>query len=363
MSSDFGKNLKVSIFGQSHSEMIGALLDGLPSGYPIDPGELQAFMDRRRAKDGLSTARREADRVRIVSGLFEGKTCGAPLAALIENENVRSSDYDEIAFHPRPSHADYTSFVKYRFRDYRGGGHFSGRLTAAMCAAGGVAKQILKTRGIFVGAHVLQIGKAKDTPFDPVRVKKEDFPDSDFPALSPSAAEQMKAEILTAKSECDSVGGIVECAVLGVPAGVGEPMFGGVENALAANLFGIPAVKGVEFGSGFAGACLRGSENNDAFYAEDGKIFTKTNNAGGSNGGISNGMPVIFRVAIKPTASVFLPQETVDLKTGENYSLLIRGRHDPCIAVRAVPVAESVAALTVLDLLLGAEKDKWNLGE
>ena len=361
MSSDFGKNLKVSIFGQSHSAAIGAVIDGLPAGYAIDEEALQAFVDRRRAKNVLSTARREADKVNIVSGLFEGKTCGAPLALFLENNDVRSSDYDELRVRPRPSHADYTSYVKYGARDHRGGGHFSGRLTAALCAAGGIALQILEQFGISVGAHVLRIGKVTDLPFDPVKVGKADFCyPTDFPALSAEAAEKMKAEILTAKSECDSVGGIVECAATGVPAGLGEPMFGGVENALAANLFGIPAVRGVEFGNGFAAATLRGSENNDAFYYDGDTVKTVTNNAGGVNGGISNGMPVLFRVAFKPTASIFRPQETVDLEKKENVSLLIRGRHDPCIAVRAVPVTEGVAGLTILDLLLGAGKDTLN---
>ena len=361
MSSDFGKNLKVSIFGQSHSAAIGAVLDGLPAGYRVDLAALQAFADRRRAKDNLATARREADKINVVSGLFEGRTCGAPLALFIENGDVRSSDYAEIDKHPRPSHADYTSFVKYGLRDYRGGGHFSGRLTAALCAAGGVAKQILEALGIFVGAHVCRVGGATDQMFDPVNVQRSDFVyPTEFPALSAEAAEAMKAEILSAKSECDSVGGEVECAVVGVPAGLGEPMFGGVENLLAANLFGIPAVKGVEFGNGFAAAALRGTRNNDAFYYENGAVKTKTNNAGGVNGGIANGMPVVFRVAFKPTASVFRPQDTVDLEKEENYSLLIRGRHDPCIAVRAVPVVESVACLTVLDLLSGAQKDRLN---
>lgn len=361
MSSDFGKNLKVSVFGQSHSAAIGAVLDGLPAGYAVDTAQLQAFADRRRAKDGLSTARREEDRIEIVSGLFEGKTCGAPLALFIKNGDVRSSDYAEIDKRPRPSHADYTSYAKYGWRDYRGGGHFSGRLTAALCAAGGVAKQILENFGVFVGAHALQIGKVKDAAFDPVRVRREDFVyPTDFPALSAEAAERMKAEILSAKSECDSVGGVVECAVIDLPAGLGEPMFDGVENRFAANLFGIPAVKGVEFGSGFAGAALRGSENNDAFYWDNGAVKTKTNNAGGVNGGIANGMPVVFRAAFKPTASIFRPQDTVDLEKEENCSLLIRGRHDPCIVVRAVPVVEAVACLTALDLLLGAKKDALN---
>ena len=364
MSSDFGKNLRVSIFGQSHSAAIGAVLDGLPSGYRIDLDALQAFADRRRAVDVLSTARREGDKIRVVSGLFEDKTCGAPLCAIIENTDVRSADYDKIRFLPRPSHADFTSFEKYAFRDHRGGGHFSGRLTAPLCAAGGIAKQILSEFGIYAGAHVQKIKDISDTPFDPVTVKRADFSvcETGFPCLDKNAAEKMKAAILSVKSECDSVGGVVECAVLGLPAGLGEPNFGGVENVLSANLFGIPAVKGVEFGNGFDAVSLFGSQNNDEFKVENGKIVTATNRAGGVNGGITNGMPLIFRVAFKPTASIFKEQNSVNLQSGKEETLLISGRHDPCIAVRAVPVVESVAYLTALDLYLGAQKDKLNRG-
>ena len=353
----------MSIFGQSHSEAIGAVIDGLPSGYAVDLAAVQAFADRRRASGAISTARREADTIRVVSGLFEGKTCGAPLCALIENGDVRSADYDEIKFCPRPSHADFTSYEKYGFRDHRGGGHFSGRLTAPLCAAGGIAKQILNAYGIYAGAHVQRIKDVCDKAFDPVRVKKEDFAyPCDFPCLDEGAAERMRGVILSAKSECDSVGGVVECAVVGLPAGLGEPNFGGVENVLSSNLFGIPAVKGVEFGNGFAAASLFGSENNDPFEIEDGEVKTAKNDAGGVNGGITNGMPLIFRAAFKPTASVFKEQDSVDLENGVGRRLLIKGRHDPCVAVRAVPVVESVAYLTVLDLLLGAEKDKLNRG-
>lgn len=363
MSCEFGKNLRVSIFGQSHSEAIGAVIDGLPSGYAVDLAAVQAFADRRRANGAISTARREADTIRIVSGLFEGKTCSAPLCALIENGDVRSADYDEIKFCPRPSHADFTSYEKYGFRDHRGGGHFSGRLTAPLCAAGGIAKQILNAYGIYAGAHVQRIKDVCDKAFDPVRVKKEDFAyPCDFPCLDEGAAERMRGVILSAKSECDSVGGVVECAVVGLPAGLGEPNFGGVENVLSSNLFGIPAVKGVEFGNGFAAASLFGSENNDPFEIEDGEVKMAKNDAGGVNGGITNGMPLIFRAAFKPTASVFKEQDSVDLENGVGRRLLIKGRHDPCVAVRAVPVVESVAYLTVLDLLLGAEKDKLNRG-
>ena len=329
----------------------------------MDLAAVQAFADRRRASGAISTERREADTIRVVSGLFEGKTCGAPLCALIENGDVRSADYDEIKFCPRPSHADFTSYEKYGFRDHRGGGHFSGRLTAPLCAAGGIAKQILNAYGIYAGAHVQRIKDVCDKAFDPVRVKKEDFAyPCDFPCLDEGAAERMRGVILSAKSECDSGGGVVECAVVGLPAGLGEPNFGGVENVLSSNLFGIPAVKGVEFGNGFAAASLFGSENNDPFEIEDGEVKTAKNDAGGVNGGITNGMPLIFRAAFKPTASVFKEQDSVDLENGVGRRLLIKGRHDPCVAVRAVPVVESVAYLTVLDLLVGAEKYKLNRG-
>ena len=356
MSSEFGKLLKVSVFGQSHGRAIGVNMDGLPAGEAINLDELQEFLDRRKpGKSRLSTARKEADRPIFLSGLENGVTCGFPLCAIIENADQHSSDYSELADKPRPAHADYTAHVKWAgHADMRGGGHFSGRLTAPLCIAGGIAKQILARRGIFVGAHLSAVAGIPDesfpltpTPelFDAVAAKA-------FPVVSDEAGEAMQAAILAAREAGDSVGGIVECAVIGLPAGLGDPMFEGVENRLAAALFGIPAVKGVEFGAGFGACAMRGSENNDPFTVENGKIVTTQNNAGGILGGITTGMPVTLRVGIKPTPSIAKAQQTVSLSAAEDTELNIRGRHDPCIAHRAVPVVEAVTAAVILDLLL-----------
>ncbi len=356
MASYSGKNLHMSIFGQSHGKAIGVVLDGLPAGEAIDLEVLDAFLERRRTgKNALSTARREADRPVFLSGLEEGRTCGFPLCAMIENGNQHSSDYSELKDHPRPGHADYTAWIKWAgFADMRGGGHFSGRLTAPLCVAGGIALQILERRGIFIGAHLTEVGGEKDTPF-PLRPAPDLFravAARPFPVQDEEAGARMQQKILEARQEGDSVGGVIECAAIGLPAGLGSPMFEGVENRLAAVLFGIPAVKGVEFGAGFAAASLRGSENNDPFVWEDGKIVTTANHAGGILGGITTGMPVTFRVAIKPTPSISRAQQTVSLAEGTESELKIRGRHDPCIAHRAVPVVEAAAALALLDLLL-----------
>jgi len=356
MSSEFGNILKTSIFGQSHGKAIGVTMQGLPAGEAIDLEELDRFLARRKpGKSPLSTARKEADAPVFLSGLENGVTCGTPLCAIIENSDQRSGDYSELADKPRPGHADYTAYVKWNGQaDMRGGGHFSGRLTAPLCIAGGIAKQILARRGIHVGAHLAAIGGVQDEDF-PLYPTKELFDSvaaKDFPVLNDSAGEAMQAVILEAKNGLDSVGGIIECAAIGLPAGLGEPMFDGIENRLAAALFGIPAVKGVEFGAGFAAATMRGSENNDPFTVKDGIIVTETNHAGGILGGITNGMPVTMRVAVKPTPSIAKQQKTVSLSQKAETDLIIRGRHDPCIAHRAVPVVEAVAALVLLDLLL-----------
>jgi chorismate synthase len=357
MSFEFGENIKITIFGQSHSEAIGAVINGLPAGEEISISKIEEFMARRApGRNAYSTKRREADRPKILSGLVDGKTCGAPLCAIIENTDVRSSDYADFADVPRPSHADYPAYVKYRgANDIRGGGHFSGRLTAPLCFAGAVCIQILERRGIAVGAHILSIGEERDRPFDPVRV---DFAElsalksKEFPVICESAGERMKQEIARAAQNLDSVGGVVECCALGVPAGVGEPMFGGIENRISHAIFGIPAVKGIEFGSGFGGTRLYGSENNDPYCYEDGKVRTRTNNAGGILGGYSTGMPIIFRVAIKPTPSIGKKQESISLSRRTNVSLEIRGRHDPCIVPRAVPCVEAVCAAVLLDMII-----------
>lgn len=356
MSSEFGNILKVSVFGQSHGKAIGVNIDGLPAGEPIDPEELNAFLDRRKpGKSPLSTARKESDTPVFLSGLENGVTCGFPLCAIIENNDQHSSDYSELADKPRPSHADYTARVKWGgHADMRGGGHFSGRLTAPLCIAGGIAKQLLARRGIFVGAHLAAVGTENDAPF-PLHPTAELFgaiAAKPFPVVDDEAGERMQALILEARQNLDSVGGIIECAAIGLPAGLGAPMFDGVENRLAAALFGIPAVKGVEFGLGFGSARLHGSENNDPFTVENGAVVTASNRAGGILGGITTGMPVTLRTAIKPTPSISRPQQTVSLSAMENAELVIRGRHDPCIAHRAVPVVEAVTAAVLLDLLL-----------
>ncbi|MDO4815644.1 MAG: chorismate synthase [Bacillota bacterium] len=333
MSSSYSGNIKFTIFGQSHSPAIGVTVEGFPAGFAPDFEELAAFMARRApGQSELSTPRKEADTPEFVSGLFEGKICGAPLTAIIRNTNARSKDYSELLAKPRPGHADYTANVKYGgAQDYTGGGHFSGRLTAPLCIVGGLCKQLLKKEDISVDARIKEIGGIEDET-------------------------AMKEAILKAKAQGDSLGGIVECVVSGAPAGLGETMFGGMESRISQLVFGIPAVKGVEFGAGFAAARLRGSENNDPFEMIDGKVVTKTNNCGGILGGITNGMPLVFRVAIKPTPSIAKEQDTVNLLTGENTKLSVVGRHDPCIVPRAVPCIEAAAAITIYDALLEAGK-------
>lgn len=356
MSSEFGHSLRVSVFGQSHGKAIGVNMDGLPAGEAIDLEELQAFMDRRKpGKSPLSTARKEADAPEFLSGLENGVTCGFPLCAIIRNSDQHSSDYSELIDKPRPGHADYTAHVKWGgHADMRGGGHFSGRLTAPLCIAGGIAKQILARRGIHVGAHLSAVAGVQDErfPLQPTADLFDSVAAKPFSVLDDAAGEAMQAAILAAREAGDSVGGVIECAAIGLPAGLGDPMFDGLENRLAAALFGIPAVKGVEFGAGFGAAALRGSQNNDPFVMENGKIVTTQNNAGGMLGGITTGMPITLQVAIKPTPSISRKQETVSLSAGENTTLAIRGRHDPCIAHRAVPVVEAVTAIVLLDLLL-----------
>ena len=354
MSSEFGRTLRVGVFGQSHGAAIGVTIDGLPAGERIDLAELQAFLDRRKpGKSPLSTARKEADAPEFLSGLRDGVTCGSPLCAVIYNSDQHSSDYAELADKPRPSHADYTAWVKWGGQaDMRGGGHFSGRLTAPLCIAGGLCLQVLARQGVRVRARIVSIGTVTDdAAFDaPVDEKP-------FPAVSDEAAAAMQAQIAQAKAEQDSVGGVIECVIEGLPAGIGDPMFGGLENRIARTVFAIPAVKGVEFGAGFAAARLRGSENNDPFCVENGKIVTKTNHCGGILGGISNGMPVVFRAAFKPTPSISREQDSVSLSRMEETKLVIHGRHDPCIVPRAVPCVEAAAAIAVLDAVMERKKE------
>ena len=354
MSSTYGENLKLSIFGQSHGPAIGMTLDGIPAGLPVDAEKLQTFLNRRApGQNDLSTPRKEEDKPEFLGGILDGFTCGAPIAAVIYNHNTRSCDYDNLKNCPRPAHADYTAQVKYGgFQDAAGGGHFSGRLTAPLCIAGGLCKQWLEEMGIHVAAHILAIGECGDYYFDPMDPEIESVSDV-FPVLNPEAGIAMKEYIGQAMAAGDSVGGIIECAVTGLPAGIGEPMFGGVESRLAQILYAIPAVKGVEFGIGFDCACVPGSQSNDDFAIVDGKIVTVTNNSGGILGGITNGMPVLFSVAIKATPSISCPQNSVNLNTMTETPLDIKGRHDPCIVPRAIPVVEAAAAIAIFDMILG----------
>ncbi|MDD5864693.1 MAG: chorismate synthase [Firmicutes bacterium] len=354
MSSTYGENLKLSIFGQSHGAGIGMTLDGIPAGLPVDLDDLQTFLNRRSPGQNVwSTPRKEEDRPEFLSGILDGFTCGAPIAAVIRNTNTRSGDYDNLKDCPRPGHADYTAQVKYGgFQDTAGGGHFSGRLTAPLCIAGGLCRQWLAESGIAVAAHIAAIAGVQDTPFDPLEPEVNAVR-PEWPVLNAEAGAEMRSAIDAARMDCDSVGGIVECAITGLPAGIGEPMFGGVESRIAQIVYGIPAVKGVEFGTGFAAAASRGSGNNDAFTVTEGKIRTVTNRSGGILGGITSGMPVLFRVAFKPTPSISKPQQSVSLSRGEIQELIVKGRHDPCIVPRAVPVVEAAAAIAIFDLILG----------
>lgn len=354
MSSIMGNKIKISVFGQSHSKGIGVVIDRLPAGKKIDMEKVMAFMERRApGRNSYSTKRREPDTPEILSGLVDGVTCGAPLAMVIYNQNQRSNDYNNIMDTPRPSHADYSGYMRYNgFNDVAGGGHFSGRLTAPLCFAGAVCMQILEEMGVNVYAHILSIKNIKDDRFNPIKIENFEIGKKDFPVINDIKGNEMKAEIEKARLNLDSVGGVVECAITGVKAGFGDPMFDGVENQLAKNIFGIPAVKGIEFGNGFNATTLYGSENNDDFCIMDGEIKTVTNNSGGINGGITNGMPILFDVAFKPTASIYKKQNSVSISEKTEKELQIKGRHDPCIVPRAVPVVEAVAAITILDILI-----------
>lgn len=355
MSCSFGSKFKITVFGQSHSEAIGVVVEGVPAGLRLDINAIEAFLRRRAPGQGThTTARKEPDIPQILSGVVNGVTCGTPLCAVIENTNVRSGDYDALKDLPRPGHADFSAHVKFgNAADLRGGGNFSGRMTAPLCFAGAVAKQILAQDGITVGAHIARLAKISDDPFDPVNIDAATLnaiSEKSFPIWNDKAGEAMLAAIAEAKAAGDSVGGVIECAAVGVPAGIGEPIFDGVENVISHIVFGIPAVKGIEFGSGFAGADLFGSENNDAFRVKDGKIVTETNHHGGALGGITSGMPLLFRAAIKPTPSIAKPQTTVNLQTLQEETVTVGGRHDPCIVPRAVPCMEAAMAVALMNL-------------
>ena len=349
--------MNYTIFGESHGNAIGVTLTGVPSGIEINMDALLFEMSRRATgKNKLSTARKEADEIEWLSGVFEGKTTGTPLALIIRNTDQHSKDYSQLKVLPRPSHADYTGMVRYEgCNDYRGGGHFSGRLTAPLVAAGAIAKQILADKGIFIGAHIASVGCIYDKSLDSAADQREllrEVAYKEFPVLDDGAGQRMQADILQAREEGDSVGGTIQCAIYGLSAGLGAPDLNeNLEGELARHLFAVPAVKGIEFGDGFALAGLRGSQANDPFCMEDGQVRTRTNRSGGINGGITNGMPVVFTVAMRPTPSISREQDTVDLSTGENTRLSIHGRHDPCIVHRAVPVVEAAAALAIVEFL------------
>lgn len=356
MSSTFGDKIKISVFGESHGNGIGVVIDGLPAGEKIDLEQVYTQMARRApGRDKTATPRKESDAPKILSGMLGNTLTGAPLCAVIENTNTRSTDYGNLLTTPRPGHSDYAAFVKYKgANDIRGGGHFSGRITAPIVFAGAVCRQLLEKKGVKIAAHIQSIGGVSDDKFDSSAISAElmdKLSTSSFALINPDIEQVMRDEVETAKAELDSVGGVIECAITGVNAGFGEPMFDGVEGVIAKALFAIPAVKGVEFGAGFEASKMRGSQNNDPFRMENGKVVTETNNCGGILGGITNGMPIIFRAAIKPTPSIAKKQKTVDLQSRENAELEIKGRHDPCIVPRAVPVIEAAAAIALINII------------
>ena len=358
MSSSYGENLRIHIFGESHGSAVGVTMEGIPAGEAVDLDGLQRFLDRRApGRNPWSTPRKEADIPEFLSGLREGKTCGTPVTAILRSANTRSGDYDALRDVPRPGHADYTAWVKYgESRDSRGGGHFSGRLTAPLCVAGGICLQLLARQGIEVVSRIAAIGGVQDEGELTASTAAKTFP-----TVSDARGEAMRAAIGEARLAGDSLGGVIECAVLGLPAGLGDPMFDGMENRIASAVFAVPAVKGIEFGAGFAAAGLRGSENNDPFSVENGRIITTSNHCGGILGGITDGMPLTFRAAVKPTPSIARPQQSVNLKTGKIVPLTVTGRHDPCIVPRAVPCIEAAAAIAVYDALLARRKEQaWN---
>ncbi len=364
MKNTFGNHVCVTIFGESHGSAIGTVIDGLAPGIPVDTDFITEVLSRRRPSGAISTARQEPDPFVIESGVFEGRTTGTPICIRIPNSDTRSKDYSATRWLARPSHADYTANQKYHgFEDYRGGGHFSGRITAALVAAGGIVIPALAKKGIYIGTHVSRCGGIADRVFQDLTADIAALNQMDFAVLDKTAAEKMQARILEAKSRGDSVGGVLETAVIGLPAGLGEPWYDTIEGVLAHALFSIPGIKGVEFGAGFAISEMTGSQANDPFRAENGQICTATNNSGGINGGITNGMPVIFRCAVRPTPTLSQAQGTVDMQRMENAELASKGRHDPCIVHRARIVADCVTALTVCDLLTGRFGADWLVQE
>lgn len=364
MKNTFGNSLAVTIFGESHGPYIGVVLDGLAPGIEIDEEFINKQLDNRRPYGKMSTQRVEADKYQIVSGVYKGRTTGTPLCFLVPNEGQHSKDYENAPRIARPGHADYTAMIKYHgFEDFRGGGHFSGRITAAVVGAGAIALTALKKKGINIGSHIKQVGDICDRDFEDITADIIELNNKRFAVLDEDKAHRMQERIEEVAMQSDSIGGILETAVTGVPAGVGEPWFDTIEGVLSHALFGIPAIKGVQFGAGFDKVCSLGSEYNDSFRNDNGKIYTETNNNGGINGGITNGMPITFRCAVKPTPSIYKKQQSIDLKTGEETELEINGRHDPAIIHRARVVVDSITALVIYDLLSGRYGTDYFLGE
>ncbi len=360
MNNSIGTNVVLTLFGESHGESIGAVLDGLPAGIDVDIEFIKSQLLLRSPIGEISTPRHEEDNFIIHSGVFEGKTTGTPICITIPNENTKSKDYSKTRFALRPGHADYTANIKYGgFEDYRGGGHFSGRVTAGIVAAGAIAIKTLVKKGILIGTHICRCGGVNDTNFSDFEKEIKILNEKHFAVIDDTTKEKMLEKILSAKSEGDSVGGVLETAIIGLPAGIGEPWFDTLEGLLSKAIFSIPAVKGVEFGAGFAISDMLGSEANDEFYCENGEIKTKTNNNAGINGGISNGMPVIMRCAIKPTPTISKKQNTVNIETGENITVAFTGRHDPCIVHRARVVVDSVVAIVLCDILSRRFGTEW----
>lgn len=360
MKNTFGNNLTITLFGESHGTAIGAVLDGITPGLSVNQENIKKMLKLRSGLSEISTPRREADEIEILSGIFEGKTTGTPLCIMIKNADTRSGDYQKTKDLARPSHADFTANEKYLgFQDYRGGGHFSGRITAPIVALGSILIDALKEKGIYIGSHITKIGDLEDRKFQDIKADLEELGDKEFAVLDNSVSKKMIEKIKTAKQEGDSLGGLLETAVIGCPEGVGEPWFDSMESMLSHALFSVPAVKGVEFGAGFEFSNMTGSVANDNFKMEKGEIVTETNNSGGINGGITNGMPIIFRTAFRPTPTISKPQNTVNMATKENAVLEAKGRHDPFIVHRAKVVVDSITAITIADMLITRFGTDW----
>lgn len=360
MKNTFGNNLTVTLFGESHGVAIGAVVDGIAPGIVVDTENIKNMLSLRKGLAEISTPRREEDEFEILSGVFEGKTTGTPLCIVIKNNDTRSKDYTKQKDLLRPSHTDFTANAKYHgFEDYRGGGHFSGRITAPLVAVAGILIPALQKKGIFIGSHISKCGGVEDSDFNDLKADIKALSNKEFAVLDDAKGEKMIEAIKQARAEGDSLGGVVETAVIGMPKGVGEPWFDSMESVLSHALFSIPAVKGVEFGAGFDFANMKGSLANDSFVNCEGEIVTKTNNSGGINGGITNGMPIIFRTVFRPTPTISKPQDTVNIATNENAVLEAKGRHDPCIVHRAKVVVDAVTAITVADMLITRFGTDW----